>query len=192
MIKKLLLIPLMWIISFGAFASADSIDISYSNNSFVPDSITLSSSMVADSLTFSNANCSAEWDWGSCCFKIWSLEVSKFNSEDHLRIQWPASLSAWTYNLSSCNSNIPFSSITLSSDSIDNPTPVVPDDSENWWSYVPWIPDTFTSWLTNLLNNFWSTIFNWLPTIILVALWIYAIFALFRAVRWYARSSFNW
>ena len=186
MIKKLLLVPLMWIISFTAFASADSIDISYSNGSFVPDSITLSNQLRGNSLIFWNANCSA-WDFGACCFKIWRMEIYLFDNDNSLSIQWPSSLDAWTYNLSSCNDYVPFNSITLSSDSIYNPVPENPDD----WLYVPWIPDSFTSWLTNLLNNFWSTIFDWLPTIILVSLWIYAIFALFRVVRWYARSSFN-
>lgn len=53
------------------------------------------------------------------------------------------------------------------------------------------IPAEFTSWLTSLVNNFGSTLVDWLPTIILVALWITAIFALFRVVRGYARSAFR-
>lgn len=54
------------------------------------------------------------------------------------------------------------------------------------------IPEAFTTGLTTLVNNFGTTLSNWLPTIILVALWITAIFALFRVVRWYARSAFRW
>jgi hypothetical protein len=53
------------------------------------------------------------------------------------------------------------------------------------------IPSEFTTGLTSLVNNFWSVLVDWLPTIILVALWITAIFALFRVVRGYARSAFN-
>ena len=53
------------------------------------------------------------------------------------------------------------------------------------------IPAEFTTGLTNLVNNFGSTLVDWLPTIILVALWITAIFALFRVVRGYARSAFR-
>lgn len=53
------------------------------------------------------------------------------------------------------------------------------------------IPASFTEGLTTLVNNFGTTLVNWLPTIILVALGITAIFALFRVVRGYARSAFN-
>lgn len=73
------------------------------------------------------------------------------------------------------------------------------DDSPSAWDSdsdsvfpelsVPW---SFTSWMTQLVENFGWTIANWLPVVILVALWITAIFALFRVVRWYARSSFRW
>lgn len=59
------------------------------------------------------------------------------------------------------------------------------------WTWVMEIPESFTTGLTSLVNNFGSTIANWLPTIILVALWITAIFALFRVVRGYARSAFH-
>lgn len=74
-----------------------------------------------------------------------------------------------------------YSLLPLWSSSVDSST-----------SLVPAIPDSFTSWLSSLLTNFWSTIVDWLPTIILMSLWIYAIFSLFRVVRNYARSSFNW
>lgn len=57
------------------------------------------------------------------------------------------------------------------------------------WSLT--IPASFTEGLTSLVNNFGSTLVDWLPTIILVALGITAIFALFRVVRWYARSAFH-
>lgn len=59
------------------------------------------------------------------------------------------------------------------------------------WSWSLTIPESFTSGLTELVNNFWTTLVNWLPTIILVALGITAIFALFRVVRGYARSAFE-
>ena len=58
------------------------------------------------------------------------------------------------------------------------------------WSALS-IPESFTTWLTSLVNNFGTTLVNWLPTIILVALGITAIFALFRVVRGYARSAFH-
>lgn len=54
------------------------------------------------------------------------------------------------------------------------------------------VPSSFTSWLTQLVENFGGTIANWLPVVILIALWITAIFALFRVVRWYAKSAFKW
>ena len=53
------------------------------------------------------------------------------------------------------------------------------------------IPESFTTGLTNLVNDFGTTLVNWLPTVILVALWITAIFALFRVVRRYARGAFR-
>lgn len=53
------------------------------------------------------------------------------------------------------------------------------------------IPESFTSGLTDLVGNFGTTIANWLPTIILVALGITAVFALFRVVRGYARGAFR-
>lgn len=53
------------------------------------------------------------------------------------------------------------------------------------------IPADFTTGLTSLVNNFGTTVANWLPTIILVALGITAIFALFRVVRRYAKSAFR-
>lgn len=59
------------------------------------------------------------------------------------------------------------------------------------WSGSIAIPESFTTWLTELVNNFGTTIANWLPTIILVTLGITAIFALFRVVRWYARRAFR-
>lgn len=63
---------------------------------------------------------------------------------------------------------------------------------DNSSSLVPTIPSSFTTWLTNLVSNFWSTIVLRLPTIILVALWITAIFSLFRVIRWYSKSAFRW
>ena len=59
------------------------------------------------------------------------------------------------------------------------------------WSGTIAIPESFTSGLTTLVSNFGTTIAGWLPTIILVALWITAIFALFRVVRGYAKSAFR-
>lgn len=54
------------------------------------------------------------------------------------------------------------------------------------------VPSSFTSWLTQLVENFGGTIANWIPSVLLIALWITAIFALFRVVRWYAKSAFKW
>ena len=59
------------------------------------------------------------------------------------------------------------------------------------WTWTISIPADFTTGLTSLVNNFGTTIANWLPTIILVALGITAIFALFRVVRRYAKSAFR-
>lgn len=59
------------------------------------------------------------------------------------------------------------------------------------WTGVVAIPESFTTGLTSLVNNFGSTIANWLPTIILVTLGITAIFALFRVVRGYAKRAFR-
>ena len=54
------------------------------------------------------------------------------------------------------------------------------------------VPSSFTSWITELVNNFWSTISEWIPVVILLTLWITCIYALFRVVRNYARRSFKW
>lgn len=54
------------------------------------------------------------------------------------------------------------------------------------------VPSSFTSWITQLVENFGWSIANWLPIVILVTLWITAIFALFRVVRGYAKRSFKW
>ena len=59
------------------------------------------------------------------------------------------------------------------------------------WTGTIAIPESFTSGLTTLVDNFGSTIAGWLPTIILVTLWITAIFALFRVVRGYAKRAFR-
>lgn len=53
------------------------------------------------------------------------------------------------------------------------------------------VPESFTTGITSLVNNFGSTLVGWLPTIILVALGITAIFALFRVVRGYSKSAFR-
>lgn len=179
----------MWLISFGAFVSAWSIEISSVDNAYVPNEITFSDwhTLVLSDLT--NYSCEA-----TRCMLI----VQNRSAECTLNyifspsFQGDCAFEPWSYSIKVWTEWSPFSSVVFSSDLIVSP--VVHDDPEtpdNWW-YVPWIPYSFTSWLTSLVSNFWSTIVNWLPTIILVSLWIYAIFALFRVIRNYARSSFNW
>lgn len=53
------------------------------------------------------------------------------------------------------------------------------------------IPESFTTWLTTLVNNFWTTIANWLPVIILAGLWVFAIFYLMKVVYRYGRKAFK-
>lgn len=66
------------------------------------------------------------------------------------------------------------------------------DSSDDSSVDFPSIPSSFTSWITTLVNNFGWTMVARLPTIILVSMWIVAIFALFRVVRRYAKKSFRW
>ena len=53
------------------------------------------------------------------------------------------------------------------------------------------IPESFTTGLTSLVNNFGTTIANWLPTIILAWLGVFAIFYLMKVVYRYGRKAFR-
>ena len=207
MIKKFLFVPLMWIISFGAFASADTVDWFTSDTQIYKYSISqqidtvdmiqdFPSDMSRDNLYLCSDSSSVPYT-----LYLDSLDPYVFvsNSKVYCTSVIQNLFNGWdeigiysTYDWYWSPYNVPQNWILYMSNSpitlVDSESPETPD---NWWSYVPWIPDSFTSWLTNLLNNFWSTIVGWLPTIILVSLWIYAIFALFRVIRGYARSSFN-
>lgn len=195
MLKKLLILPLIWgFFWLTAFASATDYTIVLDNGSYSPSFVVLDSDWI---LTVSSVN----WDNYTDNF---CLRDSSFNYYGCYNYYWydkftwvinwwdynqtsldssSISLSAWTYYFSESGAN-PFDSVNLSFSSSS--------DNNNSSSLVPTIPSSFTSWLTSLVSNFGATIVNWLPTIILVALGIYAIFALFRVVRWYSRSSFRW
>lgn len=157
-----------------------------------PNSLTLSSDSVIDSISYTehdseygavcichtDDDCTYDFDWINdnllCSFDTDSNDNSCENK----------SLSAWTYFVGPCTDKS-FASLTLniSSSSSWGSDSVFPELS---------VPSSFTSWMTQLVENFGWTISNWLPVVILVALWITAIFALFRVVRWYAKSAFKW
>lgn len=92
------------------------------------------------------------------------------------------SIEAWNYTVWANNYEA-FSTVsfTISSSS---------DSSDSDWIIT--IPSNFVSGLNSLLTNFWNTIVNWLPTIILLWLGIVAVFSLFRVVRNYSKKSFKW
>lgn len=191
-IKKLLLIPLLWVISFSTFASADSISFVGNGNSYTPNLIHSDWSVdwyniywsEVKSFSTDNERCNisfstSDFRVGFVCVKWGSCNASRTSSSAGL-FEWNYNVVAVTYP--ACDS------IVVDIDSIS----VVSSDNDNSPSEIWWIPTSFTSWLTNLVNNFWLTLVNRLPTIILVALWIYAIFSLFRVVRNYWRSAFKW
>lgn len=202
MIKKLLILPILWgLMSFCAFASAWSITFTSdwsTNSSYYQSSITIDwsiSDLVVDNFEILDFN-SFMNDAVLVSLQIDNSDCSISSSyTDHYRTavlynrNWNSCpTSPWTYPISAIltNYHAPFKSITISSSNI-----VVPSDDSSS-TLVPTIPSSFTTWLTNLVSNFWSTIVLRLPTIILVALWIYAIFSLFRVIRWYSKSAFRW
>ena len=142
------------------------------------------------------SNFSYDWDWYFLLNDSSSENVVYLSCFDSSCYCWEEacssslinwiSLPSWTYSVSSDNESS-FTSISFD---------IVSQSSWGWSSdsvfpelSVPW---SFTSWITELVENFGWTIANWLPVVILVALWITAIFALFRVVRWYAKSAFKW
>ena len=203
MLKKLLILPILWsILWLGAFASADTVDGFTSDNDISVINIVDDSAIrmeeiteVKTDLNTNNPNfyvCIStdtvpyylNWDWNSEFITLVSNKNYCSNFEYHYWDYWLS-----FYSDSEMESSVDFnwklyvssSPITYSSSS----------DSSDSSLGIPEIPASFTSGLTSLVNNFGGTIANWLPTIILVALGIYAIFALFRVVRNYARSSFR-
>jgi len=193
MLKKLLILPILWsILWLGAFASADTVDWFTSNTPIY------SESFVSD------------------YFSVWigSYDDNDYMTDDYKfyvcvsSSDYPYTITynydGSTYNVSSNNFCFP-SSFDYGDESLSfskeinwvyyqSASPITyssSSDSSDSSLGIPEIPNSFTSGLTSLVNNFWGTIANWLPTIILVALGIYAIFALFRVVRNYARSSFR-
>lgn len=210
MIKKLLILPLIWgLMSFGAFASANTITVDW--KSYTSDSeITVKQC--------SNENdCYAYWDdspitdYDTPFYTCWILsdivsweggyhfywldyeDQSQMSSLNTLYCkvnnQWGSS-SYWIFP-NDYNEEIRMNWYLLTS---DNSITIVSNSSNSSVSSTvfPTIPSSFTSWITNLLSNFGSVIISWLPSIILVAMWIFAIFMLFRVVRNYARSTFQW
>lgn len=198
MLKKLLILPLLWgILWLGAFASADYSFVADWSSDYSPNSITFSSEFVMPSsvstyvksyscdpwyfanLSIHNEDYSLEWVVECNCEEDWSIV---FGDCTYSKVTFPSGtyiVDVW--------SESSFNSITIS-DGSSSSSDSSSSDSSLW---IPSIPSSFTSGLTSLVNNFWSTIASWLPTIILVALGIYAVFALFRVVRNYARSSFR-
>lgn len=222
MIKKLLILPLLWgILGLGAFASADS-------NGFT----CLWEECSPSSVNVYNVSCSYnEYEEGICSIplsvsSVWSDSVDLYysvymdweeiysysltsvspSSTDDLTIfissddmsettynklnnKTYSSLTIWGISLDGSFSN----SVNITSSAFSNSAS---SDSSNDNNISLWglgsIPSSFTSGLTSLVNNFGSTLVNWIPTIILVALWIYGIFALFRVIRNYSRSAFRW
>lgn len=53
------------------------------------------------------------------------------------------------------------------------------------------IPEDFTTGLTTLVGNFWTTLSNWLPTIIIAGLGVTAVIFLFRLAWRYGKRAFR-
>ena len=211
MIKKLLILPLLWVLGIGAFASADSVD-GFSSSSDICVANISNTDYVWIASSDSNS-CSEfiynNWDPGSFYFCV---DVSPVPYVIHANVSPyidPVSVSS---NTPYCFSNqfydeddsIGFYSDLDLVDALNvswklyfSKTPITYSSSSSNGSSngVLWslsIPSSFTSGLTSLVNNFGSTIVWRLPTVILVALWITAIFSLFRLVRRYSKSAFKW
>lgn len=191
---KTLLWLALWVISLSplAFASADSVNWFNSNSPIYSQSFNGDYLSLGDTAKFDYIN--DDWKYYIC-----------LSSSDYPYI------ATYNYDSSTYNINIAnycFSEIFNYSDEsfsfskeinwvfYQSATPITYSSSSDSWnsdsSLIPNIPSSFTSWLTSLVSNFGSIVVNWLPTIILLSLGIYAIFALFRVVRWYAKSTFNW
>lgn len=184
MLKKLLILPLIWVFFWlTAFASATDYNFSVGWDwDYNPKTFSVSSPWIINLLSQSNSDC-----WFVIFDSSSNVICSTMFNSNWSIVFWTCdwvNFSVWDYSISSEWSSVCSSlSFSIGSSSSDN-------NSSS--SLVPTIPSSFTSWLTSLVSNFGATIVNWLPTIILVALGIYAIFALFRVVRWYSRSSFRW
>lgn len=192
MLKKLLILPILWsILWLGAFASANSINWIISDTDIYTSSFEGDYFSLGDNMSWDNIN---EDNYLYVCFSSSDYPyIITYNADDS------------TYNVNS--SSYCFSSPFYAGDEsfsfsksinwiyYQSATLMSLNSSDSWnsdSSLIPNIPSSFTIWLTSLVSNFGSIIVNWLPTIILLSLGIYVIFALFRVVRWYAKSSFNW
>lgn len=200
MIKKFFILPILWVIGLGITSANCIVDITSVDDTYSPYYLTLSEDYTFTSSDYSNystsesstryfwivsLSSSSDYDimnFSNCYIKVNGYGVASYWSN-------ACSFNAWdtiyfvkgdkqTFNTISLN--WPFTSCS-SSDNWDNSS-----------TAFPIIPSSFTNWLTWLLSKFGATIVWRLPTIILVSLWIFAIFTLFRVVRNYARSSFNW
>lgn len=213
MIKKLLIMPIIWLLGMWLYASADTVDgftsdseICVSNlsdianieipsdcgiveNHFNDNSVFYACISTSDTPYYVNYD---NWNLTNVNYNVSSSvyclpngvyyqdsyisissseqDVDNWNEELYKSISWKLyySTSPIIYSSSSDNSN------------------------SNSSTVFPSIPSSFTSWITSLVNNFGWTMVAWLPTIILVSLGIFAIFALFRVVKRYAKSSFRW
>ena len=193
MIKKLLLSSILWVgLALPCAFAQDYTFTSSDTMNYSPNSVTIVNSFTATSSSVSS-------------YELWSYPyphitfydssenaVCSFYISDGSVYAWEAwqscEFEAWeTYTIWSTDEEC-FSSVTISdwlsslggSWSSDS---VFPELS---------VPSSFTSWLTQLVENFGGTIANWIPSVLLIALWITAIFVLFRVVRWYAKSAFKW
>ena len=207
MIKKLLILPLLWgILWLGAFASANTVDWFTSDSEIV----SLQSSdwwgetyqwelydyyfSIDDLMGGASDN---QWDESYFCFSSSQNWVKIVWYDDLTHFPYYSSSSnvvCWTFTITDYKAQSNYWGVLYASKTLITP-PVVEDTNgwnDNSSSIVPSIPSSFTSWITVLVSNFGSILVGWLPTIILVALWITAIFVLFRVVRNYARSTFNW
>lgn len=130
-----------------------------------------------DSLGFGRLILNLNWN------QVCSIYVNSTNSDMNEDSCNGLTLEAWYYILDGMGASFTSASFSINPASSWGSDSVFPELS---------VPSSFTSWLTSLVNNFWSTISEWIPVVILVTLWITAIFALFRVVRNYARRSFKW
>lgn len=221
MIKKLLILPLLWgIMWLGAFASADSNGFTCLWEECSPSSLNVydvsCSSADYEGLCAIPLSVSWNWGWGvDVHYTVymdweeiyqWGLYSVNPNDTDSLLIFISSDdMSETTYNKLD---NKTYSSLSIWDISVDGSfsssvsfsssafvSSAWTDDNNDNNIIIGWvgsIPSSFTSWITSLVNNFGSIIVGWLPTIILVGLGITAIFALFRVIRGYSRGAFRW
>lgn len=201
MIKKLFILPLLGVLSIGAFASANYTSDNEICSMTLSDTpyFSLSEDINTDCVEMSNYDIYFCIDTNNTPYSIYQ--------ENYWEFTYRVNSNPFCWNIKYADSYIDFfpysqeeydesSNVSLNWVMYYSKSPITySSSSSDWSSNSAWlitIPSSFTSGLTSLVNNFGSTIVWRLPTILLVALGITAIFALFRVVRNYAKSAFKW